>query len=119
MDIAAIRYENFMELLRRYQADRGGKERGMLLDFSQLVGVSSRQLSHLKCKNRPVGTATARRIEAACNLPLGWMDVLHTASEPSTDAERAFLDACLQAYRDDPLRAHEMLLAIIQKGGRA
>lgn len=116
MDISSIRYENFLELLRRYQVERGGVERGLLLDFSRMVGVSSRQLSHLKCQNRPVGTATARKIERGCGLPAGWMDVRHTDSEPSSEGERGFLDACLKAYRENPLKAHEMLLSIIQGG---
>jgi hypothetical protein len=77
--IGDIRYENFIVLYDAWR-DRNPNAagHGSLKRFGEAVGISERQMSHLKQRRRIIGTGTARRIEVALKLPEGYMDTAHT-----------------------------------------
>lgn len=70
------------------------KENGTLEAVAELAGTSSVYLSQIRNASldqstgrpRQMGTPMARRLEAACNKPLGWMDTPHAAEDASTEA---------------------------------
>lgn len=108
MDIHEIRLNNFRELLRMVE-DRLGSKRGVLREFAAITGISERQVSHLKCGRRNIGSATARNIERVFRIPDGWMDADHSGPNPSTESERLFVETALALYRRNPLAAHEAI----------
>lgn len=77
-----IRHENLLILI---------KEEGSIQAVADKTGKSHAQISQLKNKApyqgtgnpRGVGDSLAREIEAAFSKPVGWMDVLHEASNVS------------------------------------
>jgi len=115
MGIHETRYANFNFLLEGFQLNRGGVERGLLRDFGIAVGISDRQLSHLKCQRRNIGTATARQIERSLGLEDGWMDVPHGADIPMTDRERGIVDLILALYRASPVDTQEAILNLLKE----
>jgi hypothetical protein len=76
-NIREIRLKNFNLLLKKFQQMRTGPERGLLRDFGDRVGISNRQLSHMKCENRAIGSNSARKIEKGLGLKANWMDSPH------------------------------------------
>lgn len=52
---------------------------GSRAQLSLRLGMARTQVSQLFSKYRNIGDAVARRLEATCSLPVGWMDVEHPA----------------------------------------
>ncbi len=79
MDINQIRRENLRALAGRYQTRA---------EFAAVCGTAPSVLSLILSPNptRNLGTKLARKIEAATDTPLGWLDVAH-GSEHHADTE--------------------------------
>ena len=115
MSIYEIRYKNFMRLLDEFQDRRTTKnERGLLLEFSQSVGISDRQLSHLRCNRRNIGTAAARQIEVGLRLPTGYMDVEHGGTRAETPNEQHIIETVLALYRANPIETQKAMLDLLR-----
>lgn len=76
-ELVALRQHNTLALwlrwrLRELAAGRPGEDR----DFASLLEVAGSQWSRIK-SGTPVGARLARRIEAACGQPEGWLDEVH------------------------------------------
>lgn len=96
--IAEIRSENLLALIKLHTtADR----------VAELSGVSPVYLSQLKngtpdAKNgrpRTMGAVTARKLEAGCSKPIGWMDKQHS------EEQRAIV---YESARDQPGTTHSV-----------
>ncbi len=73
-NLAAVRLRHVMTLWRRWRLDAIARdERGSEQDFARTVGLSPAQWSQHKA-GKPLGERLARRIEAACAVPTGWLD---------------------------------------------
>jgi hypothetical protein len=123
--VSATRFDNLMALYEDWQIKNPAfAGHGSLKRFGEAVGISERQVSHLKQRRRDIGSVTARRVEVALRLPVGYMDTRHTptpatatsaevvqgvAGEQLTeaDARRLFL----VAYRLDP----ELAIATVRR----
>jgi hypothetical protein len=115
MSIYKIRYENFKRLLDEFQDKRTTKnERGLLLEFSQAVDISDRQLSHLRCGRRNIGSASARQIEKGLRLAEGYMDVEHGVTRPENPNEQHFIETALSLYRANPLATQQAMLDLLR-----
>lgn len=135
MDITEIRYRNFQHLFEQFKEvvrrdDPGAPEKGMLKAFGGRLGIREAYMSHIQTKYKGIGPTTARKIEQALSLPHGWMDQQHdkkpraTHAEPQpalegaeqeADAEElAFLEAAIDVFRRDPVRAQSALIKAMQ-----
>lgn len=79
-ELVALRQHNTLALwvrwrLRELAAGRTGEDR----EFATLLEIAGSQWSRIK-SGTPVGTRLARRIEAACGQPEGWLDQPHDAA---------------------------------------
>lgn len=82
MESKEIRKENLEALLEERRLKSGMSK----AQFAEAIDTSPATLSQLTGEkpNRNIGDKMARKIEAALNLPFGWMDVLHNqVSEPN------------------------------------
>jgi hypothetical protein len=116
-DVSAVRLRNYKVLMLRFrerEADRGEPERGLLNRFGAFVQISPRYLSHVNNGRKAIGAQTARQIEAAFGLPLGWMDHDHMAGPaPNSRAEREYLELALRLFRQSPVEAQSLLLKYV------
>lgn len=74
MDSKEIRHQNLLLLLERYRTQK---------EFAEALGVSTQRIGHL-INGKPLGDATARQIEQLHDLPPGWLDVPHGATDAAT-----------------------------------
>lgn len=116
MDNQEIRYQNLLVLLRQHQETRGGHERGLLKEWGEMVGISEKQVSHLRSQRRNIGTSTARRIEAELKLPNGWMD--HEHREQPDEHEKKYLETALRLFRASPASAYESMIEKLGELGK-
>ncbi|WP_234265080.1 hypothetical protein [Hydrogenophaga sp. NFH-34] len=79
------------------QVAQGVPPKGLEQAFAAVLQVSPSLLSQIK-KSRPIGDKLARQIEAACHVPIGWLDQPVKDAGPS-DAEEAFVELARQAWR--------------------
>lgn len=116
-DVSQIRLRNYKVLMLRFrekESERGEPERGLLNRFGQFVEISPRYLSHVNNGRKAIGAQTARQIETAFGLPLGWMDHDHMAGPaPSSRAEREYLEMALRLFRQSPVEAQSLLLKYV------
>jgi hypothetical protein len=116
-DVSQVRLRNYKALMLRFrerEAERGEPERGLLNRFGKFVEVSPRYLSHVNNGRKDIGAATARKIETAFGLPLGWMDHDHMAGPaPSSRTEREYLELALRLFRQSPVEAQSLLLKYV------
>jgi len=83
-----IRYENFD---RQYEAFKvevwrsfpDEPEKGMLRKFAVKAGLTDAYCSHIKCRRKPMGARTARKVEGALGLPANFMDHDHAGLSAS------------------------------------
>lgn len=74
-----IRYANFLRAFAQWEADNPQNAgHGSIRAFGEAVGISERQIGHLRSRHRGIGNSTARKLETALSLPVGWMDNRHT-----------------------------------------
>ena len=103
MDASQNRIINFLDLLRQFRdANADLPNRGILKLFSERVGISNVYLSHVKCGRKQIGAAVARKIEARCGKPHGWLDQQHSETDPQDGTERMLLEQILIIYRNSP-----------------
>lgn len=85
--VSDIRYENFLRLFAEWeQSHPEFAGHGSVKKFASAVGISERQIGHLRSQHRGIGNATARKLEAALLLPVGWMDNRHSDQTHPTPA---------------------------------
>lgn len=79
------------------QAAQGVPPKGLEQSFAAVLQVGPSLLSQIK-KSRPISDKLARQIEAACHVPIGWLDqpVENTGPDP---AEEAFVELARRAWR--------------------
>ncbi len=102
-ELVALRQHNTLALwlrwrLRELAAGRPGEDR----DFAALLQIAGSQWSRIK-SGTPVGARLARRIEAACAQPEGWLDLAHdgpAAAEAAPAAPPGSQPASPQALAD-------------------
>lgn len=74
-DIYEIRFRHLNDLYLRFVAEvLGGQKYGSILKLAQVLGASERYLAHLLGRRKKIGSATARKYEAALGLPKGHLD---------------------------------------------
>jgi hypothetical protein len=116
-DVNDVRLRNYKALMLRFrerEAERGEPERGLLNRFGKFVDISPRYLSHVNNGRKAIGAQTARQIETAFGLPLGWMDHDHMAGPaPSSRTEREYLELALRLFRQSPVEAQSLLLKYV------
>lgn len=99
-NITLARRQNVVVLFQEY-ADRalaqGHAPKGLEQAFAASLQISPSMWSQIK-SSRPIGDKLARQIEAITKRPGGWLDEPHASTEPS-QAEAAFLELALAAYR--------------------
>lgn len=125
-DVNDVRLRNYKALMLRFrqkEAERGEPERGLLNRFGRFVGISPRYLSHVNNGRKAIGARTARQIETAFGVPMGWMDHDHMAGPaPSSRSEREYLELALRLFRQSPVEAQSLLLRYVAErmlGGAA
>ncbi len=119
MEVGDIRLENARKLSKNFIN---------LKEFSEALGMASSQLSQLIGPNprRRIGTAVARRVEAACNKKKGWLDVLHREKPDTVTTDSGvninLLVDCIAAVegkvselniRDMPIEARARAIATV------
>ncbi len=100
-DLSTQRHERLMSLWLRWRL--AAIARGELAEdrgFARHIGLSAAQWSQHKA-GKPLGDRIARRIEAACAVPSGWLDA--TADE--ADAWTGVSGAMLELLSPDRARA--------------
>ena len=95
MDSKEIRHQNLLLLSERYRTQK---------EFAAALGVSAQRIGHL-LGGTPLGDATARRIEKVHQLPEGWMDLPHGA----TDALLPYAPLPLPPDRRELLAVYEQM----------
>ena len=118
-DVNDVRLRNYKALMLRFrekESERGEPERGLLNRFGKFVEISPRYLSHVNNGRKAIGAQTARQIETAFGLPLGWMDHDHMAGPaPSSRSEREYLELALRLFRQSPIEAQSLLLKYVSE----
>ena len=113
--VTEARMANFLDLYRKFREGRATEpDKGMLKAFAELVGVSDRYLSHVKCGRRAIGHALARKLEEAFKLPEGWLDRLHPETEPTGATEREFIEVMMALFRASPDSARRMMIEALK-----
>jgi plasmid maintenance system antidote protein VapI len=117
--VSEIRFTNFhllFELFKRqvWAAWPDEPERGMLRKMAKAFDMSERYLSHVKVGRKPIGHATARRLETSFGLSHGWMDADHQGDEPRNKAEDDFVASALMLYRLAPAAAQKEMLHMMR-----
>lgn len=116
----SIRHRNLMWLREQYKQEQQRRfpdqpDRGMDRAFAEHIGLNVKYFGHIKQGRRNVGNGIARAVEAACGLPVGWMDHNHAEVERAelTDGERERRDAVAafeSLFDSDPEAARKLLL---------
>jgi hypothetical protein len=101
----------FQEFAERELAS-GTPPKGLEQTFAAKLQVSPSMWSQIK-SSRPIGDKLARQIEAHCAKPEGWLDGARDAPALS-DAEKAFLDLALRAWRGTNAAGRKELRARLQ-----
>jgi plasmid maintenance system antidote protein VapI len=115
--ILDIRYRNYLELRKRLREIERDEfpERGALTRFADKIGMPPRYVSHIHNKRKTIGHLIARRIEAAFDLPNGWLDVDHAAGSLIMDpAAREFSALAIRLYLRDPAGVRQALMRYME-----
>ena len=116
MDASQNRIVNFLALFKQFRdANAHLPNRGLLKLFAERVDVSHVFLSHVKCGRKQIGASIARKIEAKCGQPHGWMDQPHSPADAQTGAERALVEQILAIYRNSPVSTQRLITDAIKK----
>lgn len=78
--IKGLRRRNLQALVAQ-QGGHGAQRR-----FAERAGIPYKFVNNLLRGEKDISEDTARRVEQALALPLGWMDVDHTVEKPSSAA---------------------------------
>lgn len=111
-NISVIRRQNAATLFQSYAEQRvadGVSPKGLEQSFAARLQISPSMWSQIK-SSRPIGDKLARQIEHLSDKPVGWLDEAQPDAHPS-DAEKAFLDLALKAYRATNAKGRSSLRA--------
>ena len=73
-DIRFMRYQQLREWFRCQPQERTLPVRGGLKRFCEFGRLSAPYMSHVDTRRKQIGERTARKLEAACEIPPYWMD---------------------------------------------
>jgi hypothetical protein len=114
-NITLTRRRNALALFQEY-AERelagGTPPKGLEQAFAAKLQVSPSMWSQIK-SSRPIGDKLARQMEAHCAKPDEWLDQPRDAPVLS-EAEKAFLDLALRAWRRTNAAGRKQLRAQLQ-----
>lgn len=131
-----VRHENFLSLFERFKLEiwrawPNEPEKGMMRRFADRLTLSERYVSHLKNRRREIGNATARKLEVALSLPVGWMDQNHDRDQGGQSApadtplgeiaagmipgELQFIEMASAVFRDSPEEAQKAIVELLLK----
>ena len=114
-NITLARRRNTLALFQEY-AERelasGIPPKGLEQAFAAKLQISPSMWSQIK-SSRPIGDKLARQIEAHCAKPEGWLDQDRDPAVLS-EAEKAFLDLALRAWRSTNANGRRELRARLQ-----
>ncbi|MFS1539259.1 MAG: helix-turn-helix transcriptional regulator [Candidatus Phlomobacter fragariae] len=117
METKDIRRANLHALIQDFTVS-GKNKKSQLADK---IGIPAAQLSQISGNNpiRNIGDRIARRIEKSLNLPIGWMDVLHTETlNPSKKDGSFILQNISKNYTDHIYRINHYDIEYSSRGGR-
>jgi hypothetical protein len=119
-NITLTRRRNALALFQEYagrELSGGTPPKGIEQAFAARLQVSPSMWSQIK-SSRPIGDKLARQMEAHCAKPEGWLDDERDAPILS-EAEKAFLDLALRAWRKTDAAARKELRARLQAALRS
>jgi hypothetical protein len=119
-NITLTRRRNALALFQEYaerELSSGSSPKGLEQSFAAKLQVSPSMWSQVK-SSRPIGDKLARQIEAHCTKPEGWLDQENDAVVLS-DAEKAFLDLALRAWRGTNATGRRELRARLREALRS
>jgi hypothetical protein len=114
-NITLTRRRNALALFQEYaerELSGGMPPKGLEQSFAARLQVSPSMWSQIK-SSRPIGDKLARQVEVHCAKPEGWLDRERDAPVLS-DAEKAFLDLALRAWRSTNAAGRRELRARLQ-----
>ena len=114
-NITLTRRRNALALFQEYaerELSGGAPPKGLEQSFAAKLQVSPSMWSQIK-SSRPIGDKLARQIEAHCAKPEGWLDQDRDPAVLS-EAEKAFLDLALRAWRSTNANGRRELRARLQ-----
>ncbi|HGJ5880763.1 MAG TPA: S24 family peptidase [Arsenophonus nasoniae] len=117
METKDIRRANLHALIQDFTVS-GKNKKSQLADK---IGIPAAQLSQISGNNpiRNIGDKIARRIEKSLNLPIGWMDVIHTKTlNPSKKDDPFILQNSSKTYTDHIYRINHYDIEYSCGGGR-
>ena len=142
-DVASIRLDNALALFDEFVRSTikypdAATLRGLERRFAERLQIQPSYWSQIKSRSRQIGERLARQFEQCCHKPVGWMDTIHPADEPSASAagtsappfpggagaasdsplpqdddERFIIGLVLTYYRRHPQRARTRLLDLL------
>lgn len=123
MDINEIRMGNYKALINKFQAradQRGLANHGLLKRFGEFSGLSPKYMSHINHNRKNIGGVIARKLEAAFDMPHGWLDNIHeNETRGEFGDEQKFMQALLlRAYRANQVETKVALLDVISQNSR-
>lgn len=114
--IHEIRFANLKKLHEGFIDNTKIQQHGSIQAFGTRLGISPRFLAHLLACRKKIGTATARKVEVALNLPSGWMDHEHSGEESALSSdEKAFIETMVALYRKSPFAAREEMVKLVRR----
>jgi len=117
-DTSQVRRGNLIALFHEYASSKvqtKGATTGLQQEFAQALKIHPSLWSLLKSGKRQVGDKLARQIERLMDKPIGWLDLVHGANPSPSDAEQAFLDLALRAYRATNARGRAALRKTLEQ----
>ena len=97
--ISDIRDANFRFLLTKFADENPGPALGLLRRISRTLGLDENLLSQLKIRKRTIGPKTARKLEEAFGMPVGWLDSEHEEFLPRDVTEKRLMQRLLKRLR--------------------
>ncbi|GAB4554871.1 MAG: hypothetical protein Tsb007_11170 [Rhizobacter sp.] len=137
-DVAQTRLDNALALFDEFvratvKHPDAATLRGLEGRFAERLQIQPSYWSQIKGRSRQIGERLARQFEQLCHKPVGWMDVPHGTSTPTTaapqrpadddsvrtvpqdDDERFIVGLVLTYYRRHPQRARTRLLDLLSE----
>jgi hypothetical protein len=90
---------SLFQLFAERAMSAGAAPKGLEQSFASTLQISPSMWSQIKTQ-RPIGDKLARQIERLSAQPNAWLDQTH-GEQVTTDAERAWLELALSAWRGE------------------
>lgn len=114
-----LRFRNFTNLRdqwRRREDAEGLRVQGEVVRMATFLNISAQYLSHINNRRKPIGNATARKIEQAFKLPTGWLDTENLGGTVILDTKaREFGQMAMRLYLQDPEGVRNALMEYMEK----